>query len=251
MRKLLTATLLFTLLAGSTFASAPKEPKEKKEKPVDTAKEDKKKAKEEEKRLKDEIKAYLKNPESYKSRMENFKTTIDSNEAQLARAKAGLDVAVAKQAEAESKLAAQTDDLKKMSEENDNLKTKVSSGGGGGESLSGASTGTAYKVQLGMYRGFNINKYFEQPKSITYEVVDGMNRYVIGAFPEEQSAKNFVTDIRKLGVKDAFVAKYIDGTRVYEWNDNPKYTGKKAPNSLEDALQNAGGKKKKHKKEEN
>jgi hypothetical protein len=64
-----------------------------------------------------------------------------------------------------------------------------------------------------------------------------MNRYVISYFPDEETAKSFVADIRKLGIKDAFVSKYIDGVRVYEWDNNPKYKGKKVPASLSEALE--------------
>jgi hypothetical protein len=76
--------------------------------------------------------------------------------------------------------------------------------------------GTVYKIQLGLYKKFNINKYFEDLKYIGYEIVDGKNRYVIGYFNDEQTAQSFVKDVRKMGIKDAFVAKYVDGKRIYE-----------------------------------
>lgn len=74
--------------------------------------------------------------------------------------------------------------------------------------------GTSYKIQIGLYKNFNINRYFENAKEISYEVVNGSNRYVIGSFDNEQTAEQFVEDIRKMGIKDAFVAKYVDGKRV-------------------------------------
>lgn len=74
--------------------------------------------------------------------------------------------------------------------------------------------GTSYKVQIGLYKNFNINRYFEGGKEISYEVVNGNNRYVIGSFDNEQTAEQFVEDIRKMGIKDAFVAKYENGKRV-------------------------------------
>lgn len=74
--------------------------------------------------------------------------------------------------------------------------------------------GTTYKIQIGLYKQFNINRYFQDAKDISYEVVDGKNRYVISGFDNEQTAEQFVEDIRKMGIKDAFVAKYVDGKRV-------------------------------------
>ena len=96
---------------------------------------------------------------------------------------------------------------------------------------------------------FNINKYFDQPRYIGYEEVDGMNRYIISYFPEEEIAKKFVADVRKMGVKDAFVSKYIDGQRVYEWSKNPKYAGKPEPASLQEHLENEKKEKARNKKQ--
>lgn len=110
-----------------------------------------------------------------------------------------------------------------------------------------AKRGTVYKVQFGLYKNFNITKYFDQPRYIGYEEENGMNRYVISDFADENLAMNFVEDVRRMGIKDAFVAKYIDGKRVYEWSKNPKYKGKPVPSSLEEALE-MGKKGKKGKK---
>lgn len=110
-------------------------------------------------------------------------------------------------------------------------------GGSGGAMNNTGKTGTVYKVQIGLYKKYNINKYFEEPRFIGYELEGGLNRYVISDFTDEGTAMNFVDDVRRMGIKDAFVAKYIDGQRVYEWNKNPKYKGKPVPTSLEEALE--------------
>jgi hypothetical protein len=98
-------------------------------------------------------------------------------------------------------------------------------------------SGTVYKVQVGLYKKFDIKKYFEEPRFIGYEDENGMIRYVISDFTDEGVAMSFVDDVRRMGIKDAFVAKYIDGKRVYEWNKNPKYEGKPVPTSVEEALE--------------
>jgi hypothetical protein len=64
-----------------------------------------------------------------------------------------------------------------------------------------------------------------------------MNRYIISYFTEENVAMQFVEDVRRMGIRDAFVAKYIDGERVYEWSKNPKYEGKPIPNSLKEGIE--------------
>lgn len=207
-------------------------------------------SKAEKKRLKDELKTYEKDLAGYKAKMEDIRTTLDSNDAEIKRLRDDLAYASTKQAELENKIAGLDTDLKKAKDEAALLR---------GEQVEGADSevvakvqtaitnkaqqGTVYKVQIGLYKTFNINKYFEQPRYIGYEDVDGMNRYIISYFEDEEVAKGFVKDVRKMGIKDAFVSKYIDGQRVYEWSQNPKYKGKPEPSSLQEAIQS--GKKKK------
>lgn len=201
-------------------------------------------SKAEKKRLKDELKAYEKDLAGYKAKMENIHATLDSNDAEIKRLKDDVAYASTKQAEQENKIAALENDLKKAGQEiaimrGDNVEDADS------EVVARVQTrinnapqkGTVYKVQIGLYKDFNINKYFDQPRFIGYEEVDGMNRYIISYFPDEEVAKAFVADVRKMGIKDAFVTKYIDGVRVYEWSKNPKYKGKKEPATIEEAIE--------------
>ena len=200
-------------------------------------------SKEEEKQLKDELKGYMKNLASYKAKMDGIRATLDSNEAEIKGLKADTVVSAAVQTELENKVFNYEEQIKNLRTENDSLKTMPPLAAAAAAESS-PEKGTTFKVQLGMYKALDLTRYFQEPRFIGYEQVDGMNRYVISFFPDEETAQSFVTDIRKLGIKDAFVAKYIDGTRVYEWDNNPKYKGKKAPESLNEALEmNNKGKK--------
>ncbi len=214
-------------------------------------------SKEERKRLKAELSAYGKDLEGYKAKMEDLHNTLDSNEAEIKRLKDDLAYSSTHQAELDNKIADFDKQLIKCNEENLMLKgynaangfTPAGSSSPADETTNGQQvpapaglnnapqSGTVYKVQIGLYKEFNINKYFAEPRFIGYEDVDGMNRYIISYFPDEEIAKSFVADVRKMGIKDAFVSKYIDGQRVYEWNKNPKYFGKKEPASLQEALE--------------
>ncbi len=215
-------------------------------------------SKEEKKRLKDELKGYEKDLEGYKAKMQDIRTTLDSNDAEIKRLKDDFAYSSTKQAELENKVADYDHEVSRLQTENNVLKGYAPDGNDstlvnkqtGGVSTAiitnAAQKGTVYKVQIGLYKEFNINKYFEAPRFIGYEDVDGLNRYIISYFPDEEIAKDFVKDVRKMGIKDAFVSKYIDGQRVYEWSKNPKYAGKKEPASLQEALEadKAKGKKK-------
>lgn len=237
MKKGLTVIVLMTLFFSNGYSQK-------------TSKEDAKREKEETKKIKDELKNYMKHPEEYKARMDAAQTDKDSSDAQLSRLRADLKAARDNAEELQKKVNMGDEQTKLLQDENNRLNEAVTAAKQA-DMKSTPSKGTVYKVQLGMYKGFNINKLFEQARYIGYEEVDGMNRYVISNFDDEKTALDFVADIRKMGVRDAFVAKYIDGTRVYEWSENPKYKGKKVPDSLEDAL-NSGkpAKKGKHAKEQ-
>jgi seryl-tRNA synthetase len=191
-------------------------------------------SKDETKRIKDELKEYMKHPETYKAKVDQAKADKDASDAQITSLKGEAETAKATADDLQKKLADDDAKLAQMQEESDKAKEAVATAKE--SDMKTAPKGTVYKIQLGMYKGFNVNKYFDQSRYLGYEQVDGMNRYVISYFPDEETALKFVNDIRKLGIRDAFVAKYIDGTRVYEWSENPKYKGKKVPNSLEEAL---------------
>jgi hypothetical protein len=232
MKRGLTLAALIILMFNFGYSQ-----KASKEKPSKESKEEAKKNKEEIKKVKDELKNYLKHPEQYKAKMDEMQAAKDTGDAQVSRLTAALQSAQNDLDDAQKKAAASDDQVKQLQTENDTLKASVSTAKE--NDMKGTPpSGTVYKVQLGVYKGLNINKSFDQPRYIGYEDVGGMNRYVISYFPDSLTAAKLVTDIRKLGVRDAFVAKYIDGTRVYEWNLNPKYRGKKVPETLDEALDN-------------
>ncbi len=232
MKKLLTLFVIAVLVTtGATAASPKKDKTDNTDK--NQAKEEAKKKKEEEKRLKDELKAYEKNVASYKAFKEQNQATLDSNQSQLADMKAKLATATSQSLDLETKVNNDEAQITALQQQADAATAKKTDEG----AILPPAQGTYYKVQLGLYKSFNINKYFEQPRTIGYEIVDGMNRYIIAYFNDQDVAQDFVKDIRKMGIKDAFVAKYIDGTRVYDWSANPKYKGKKVPTTLEEALE--------------
>jgi uncharacterized protein (UPF0371 family) len=74
--------------------------------------------------------------------------------------------------------------------------------------------GIAFKVQIGAYQKFNINQYFTETKKISYEDVNGTNKYVIGYFTTLEAAKGFESDMKKMGIKDSWLVPYKDGVRI-------------------------------------
>ncbi|MFT5828473.1 MAG: hypothetical protein ACI9AB_001436, partial [Urechidicola sp.] len=74
-------------------------------------------------------------------------------------------------------------------------------------------TGSKYRIQIGVFKNFNITPLFDEPKYIVHEDVNGIHRYSVGNFNSKQDAEAFKTELRRLGIKDAFVTTYIEGTR--------------------------------------
>lgn len=184
-------------------------------------------SKSEKKALKEELKRLKKDPEAYKNQKEALQANIDSAEAEIKRLKEEVSYAAAQQVD----LQAQVADLQTQVQNCNNEKKTLQATAAPAE-----DKGVVFKVQLGLYEKLDVTASFEGKKTLSYEKVKNLNRYLIGSFPSEEEAQKLADDIKKLGIKNAFVAKYDNGNRIYEWEKNPKYKGKPAPASIEDAL---------------
>ena len=79
----------------------------------------------------------------------------------------------------------------------------------------GIIPGLVYKVQIGAFVYFDINKYLKDTeKNFEGETADGMNKYTMGNFRDLDVANQFKKDVQKMGIEDAWVVPYIDGVRV-------------------------------------
>jgi hypothetical protein len=79
----------------------------------------------------------------------------------------------------------------------------------------GQAKGYYYRVQLGAYKNFDIKgKLNKGDETMMAENKDGMDKYVVGLFFNFEEADAFKNDIRKMGIRDAFVVPYKDGVRI-------------------------------------
>lgn len=79
----------------------------------------------------------------------------------------------------------------------------------------GLAKGYYYRVQLGAYKFFDVKtKSNKQDESFLTESSNDVDKYVVGLFFSIEEADKFKDDIRKLGIKDAFVVPYKDGQRI-------------------------------------
>jgi len=165
----------------------------------------KKLTKAERKALKKEIKNYKKSPETYSAMKEKNQKTIQIQDEeienlrqQLASEWKKIDSLNALLTETEQTIA----DFQKSASECGKV----------------PSQGTVYGVQIGNYKNLDLREFFNSGKGLRTETYTGGNAYIIGNFTTLEEAIQFVKDMRKLGVSDAFITQYIDGSRIIEFD---------------------------------
>ena len=177
------------------------------------SKAEKKAAKKEKKLWKKKAKKYAKTPLTLRDDLENANKKLrecsEKNkdlQDKYANAQAAYDSLAAILSSRESELAAlgrKYEKLEAAYQAQKNVNDK------------GIVPGLVYRVQVGAYVHFDMNQYLgDTEKSFEGENQDGMNKYMMGNFRGMTNAEAFRDDIRKLGIEDAWVVPYIDGTRV-------------------------------------
>lgn len=76
-------------------------------------------------------------------------------------------------------------------------------------------TGLYYEVQIGAFNNFDIAQYQQQMVELRGETNDeGVTKLTLGKFRSLKTAKQFLTDVREMGFKDAWVVAKEDGVRI-------------------------------------
>lgn len=165
--------------------------------------------KEEKNQVLEQLKEYKKHPESFKHMIDKYKESISAATEELSKAKKDIDDLSASSGTLQAKV---TEVEKKLDECQNKPVPKCPECPAPGS----VPDGVVYKVQIGLFRKFDISKYFAQPKYIAVEPDEDKNRYVISYFADKEEAEHLVADLHKMGVHDAFVGKYENGERIYE-----------------------------------
>ncbi len=180
-------------------------------------------SKDEKKALKEELKEQLKDLEGYKKKKQQAKEELETKNQELDQLRKNILEASTKNVELETQLAQE-----KANAEAAKVKAEEAAKT---QDPTATPMGTVYKLQIGLYKSFDISADLDTAKFVTYEDVDGHKRYIVSYFTTEAAAEKFKADIRRLGIKDAFVAKYVDRQRIFEWEKNPKYKNRPVPNT--------------------
>ncbi len=158
-------------------------------------------SKAERKALKKEIKAYKKAPETYKIMKDQNSAKILELEAEIENLRTQLAIEWKKVDSLSMALA----EAEQIIDEFQNAAIDCGKV---------PSQGTVYSVQIGNYKKLDLKTTFNSGKGLRTESYTGGNAYMIGNFETAEDAIKFVNDIKKLGITDAFVTQYIDGSRI-------------------------------------
>lgn len=96
--------------------------------------------------------------------------------------------------------------------------------GGGSEGIASASkpvttsapqsvSGITYRIQIGAYEKINLSQYAKQ-ENFGVEQAANLQKFTIGLFQDYREADTLKKYLQQMGVKDAWVVAYRDGTRV-------------------------------------
>lgn len=165
-------------------------------------------SKDEKKRIKKIAKGYKKDPASYTRMIDSYDNKIETRDNEIEDLKAKL---AALKSQCDGDLAEKDAKIAAMQKDLDEAMRKLANCSSGKL----PETGTVYCVQVGYYNFFDVTKYFGTSKYLYAEATDeGGHKYMVTSFENPNDAKAAAEDIKKLGIKDAFVTKYVDGKRV-------------------------------------
>ncbi len=172
-------------------------------------------SKAEKKEWKKKAKEYAKNPASLKQLVEDNEV-LQGQVSKLTNDAKGLQSRIS---DKDAKLSELQDDLAKLRSD---LSTAKAAAREATQSKSTPSSsgekmidGVVFKVQIGAFRNKDLSKYFENNENFGGESGDdGLQKITLGQFRDYWEADTFKKYLREMGVKDAWIVPYKDGTRV-------------------------------------
>ena len=172
-------------------------------------------SKAEKKEWKKKAKEYSKNPEALKTLVEESEALqgqVSSLKSENTQLKSRMNDKDAKVSELQDDLAKLRSDLSTARNQLKEAKTApqqpVSSGS------SPMIDGVVFKVQIGAFRNKDLSKYFENNENFGGENDGDLQKITLGQFRDYWEADTFKKYLREMGVKDAWIVPYKDGTRV-------------------------------------
>lgn len=158
------------------------------------------------KRNPDQMKAMVDENESLKSSTASLNTEVENLRSQLSNKNAEISAAKAEAQEAKAMAEAQRQRANELAK---NVKPSSDKP----EALD--ESGTWFKVQVGAFENIDMSEYFKNNPNFSGEKSEeGLQRITLGRFRDYWEADKFKKALRKMGVKEAWIVPYKEGTRV-------------------------------------
>ena len=171
-------------------------------------------SKAEKKEWKKKAKTYAKNPEELKTLVEDSQAmagqvnSLKSENTQLQSRLSDKDAKISELQDDLSKLRSDLSSAKNQLREATSSPKPAASGGGA------MIDGVVFKVQIGAFRNKDLSKYFDNNENFGGENDGDTQKITLGQFRDYWEADTFKKYLREMGVKDAWIVSYRDGTRV-------------------------------------
>jgi len=172
-------------------------------------------SKAEKKEWKKKAKTYVKAPETLKNLLEESQSLngqVSNLQADNANFQSRLSDKDSKISEMEDDMTKLRSDLSSARKEVREMKASASSAP---KNKRSSMKGVVFKVQIGAFKNKDLSKYFENNENFSGETdEDGTQKITLGQFADYWEADTFKKYLREMGVKDAWIVPYQDGTRV-------------------------------------
>jgi vacuolar-type H+-ATPase subunit I/STV1 len=202
---ILTAVLLFAF--GTTVTVQAQELSK------DEKKEWKRKAKEF-KRNPAALKSLSESVDRYKTEANEYAAQINELEAEKANRRARIAQLERENAQMQDKLAATLNELDQLRMSPPPAQPQMDN----------SMQGLVFRVQIGAFEKLNMPSTLDgQGDNMDLEMVDGLQKIIIGKYPDVESAEALRSYMQQLGIPDAWVVAYQDGMRVPMENIIPGY----------------------------
>ena len=155
----------------------------------------------------EEMKALVDENESLKSSVASLNSQVDNLKGQLANKNAEIAAAQAEAQEAKAIAKAQQERAQEMMA---NAKSMQNN-----QPNAMDESGAWFKVQVGAFENIDMSEYFKNNPNFSGETTEeGYQRITLGRFRDYWEADRFKKVLRQMGVKEAWIVPYKDGTRV-------------------------------------
>lgn len=164
------------------------------------------------KEWKKKAKQYVKNPLALKAREESYQKQVQDRDRQIEELQRRNRELAEQLAQLEDQLRARQYSIDSMQSEV--LRLKAAYEAEKKQSRLDVMPGLVFKVQIGAFRLFDMRKYAQDNPFFETEALGDINRYTVGRFRSLELAEAFQKDLKRLGIRDAWVVPFKDGVRI-------------------------------------